>query len=135
MGCLGELSLTKGGPAAPCAAVGVIAGVRAQGRAVGVQLALQGERGGEIEVLSAPPLPTCPLQFPCPHSCGEAGAHLDDADGFSGEVVAGVGEEGQYQSQPPIAVGGRKKRVQGLWDRDGWPQHPTGLFCWIGDLN
>lgn len=23
-------------------------------------------------------------------------AHLDDADGFSGEVVAGVGEEGQH---------------------------------------
>lgn len=50
----------------------------------------------------------CPLQAPCPHSCGEAGAHLDDADGFSGEVVAGVGEEGQYQSQSTVAVGGRK---------------------------
>lgn len=77
----------------------------------------------------------CPLQVPCPHSSGEAGAHLDDADGFSGEVVAGVGEEGQYQSQSPIAVGGRKLRGQGFWDRGGWLQHPMGLFYWIGDLN
>lgn len=32
-------------------------------------------------------------------------AHLDDADGFSGEVVAGVGEEGQHQRQSTVAAG------------------------------
>lgn len=66
LGCLGGFSLTKGGPAAPCGAVGVIVGVWAQGRAVGVQLALQGERRGEIEVLSAPPCPCAPSRFPVP---------------------------------------------------------------------
>lgn len=85
------------------------------------------EREGVKSKCCQHPPPHVPSPGSLSHSRGEAGAHLDDADGFSGEVVAGVGEEGQHQSQSPIAGGGSKQRAQGLWD---W-----GLFFWIGDLN
>lgn len=55
----GGLSLTEGCPAAPGAAVGAVEGVRAQGRAVGVQLALRGGREGVKSGSSG--TPTSPL--------------------------------------------------------------------------
>jgi len=47
---------------------------------------------------------------PLPAAWGEVGANLDDADGFSGEVVAGVAEEGQHQRQSPVPAGSSERR-------------------------
>ena len=66
-----------------------------------MQLALRGEGRGEIGMLKNPPRP----HIPSPCSCGKVGANLDDADGFSGKVVAGVAEEGQHQRQATVPKG------------------------------
>lgn len=43
--------------------------------------------------------------IPSPYSWGEVGANLDDADGLSGEVVAGIAEKGQHQRQATVPTG------------------------------